>query len=396
PCSVGSAQSITNSSPKPISTSPPCPCSSSSSAAPRRASTIGPQPTPKAGACSHDRHSRPPHPRHDLSPEEPHLGSRPPPVHEHPDLRLGPRPRPRRGVADHSRHLLDHLLLRFGRPHVQRRIAGTTVVLRRRRRPSDEPHFLLLAGDEPHTPGVLPRLPARRGHQRRRHLIRLRRPRSHRTGHRRLWHGRLFRLSALDLGRVPAGGRNDLLHAHAAGLRPRLLVRHRQEPLRLAHRHGFAHRPRPGAAGRCCVAQLQSRLAPAVDVAGRRAGDRTGVLGAGTVSGLRSRVVPDPAPSDLLAQPSSVSAAPASTAATATAAPMAAVVRHPMSLPTMTIEGMLSAGRATRRAPVTPAPTPNGSRVRMIGISPPVGITRSVPTIATTRTAATPSCASSP
>src|SRR5699024_6226670 len=201
---------------------------------------------------------------------------------------------------------------------------------------------------------------------------------------------RLFRLSALDLGRGPAGGRNDLLHAHDAVVRPRLLVRHRQEPLRLAHRHGFAHRPRPGAAGRCCVAQLRTRLARGVDVAGRGAGDRTGVLGAGPVSGLRCRVVPDPAPPGLLTQSSSVSAAPASTAATATAAPMAAVVRHPMALPTMTIEGMLSAGRATRSAPVTPAPAPSGSRVRMIGISPPVGMTRRVPTIATTRTAPTP------
>src|SRR5699024_1299183 len=111
-----------SSSPKPISTSPPSPCSSSSYAAPRKATPICPEPTPKAGVCSHDRHSRPSHPGHDHSTEEPHLGRRSPPVHEHPDVRLGPRPRPRRGVADHPHHLLDHFLLGRGRPHVQRRI----------------------------------------------------------------------------------------------------------------------------------------------------------------------------------------------------------------------------------------------------------------------------------
>jgi len=89
-----------------------------------------------------------------------------------------------------------------------------------------------------------------------------------------------------------------------------------------------------------------------------------------------------------------MSKTPARTAPTATATAIDSTERHPSAFPTMTIDGTLSAGRATNSAPAVPVPTPVASKAVTIGISPAVGITNATPTMAATTTATTPNRAS--
>src|SRR6266571_5643746 len=79
-----------------------------------------------------------------------------------------------------------------------------------------------------------------------------------------------------------------------------------------------------------------------------------------------------------------------------TARPVATITLAGKARRIMSMEGRLSAGNVRIRAPTGPAPTPAASRPWMMGISPAVGITNSVPTTANSTTATSPHAAKAP